>query len=210
MNTEPGWMALCALCAGLGACVGALLMRLSCQWMLQAADRMLRNAEALTKDAGHARALAATRLLDLQAVVDELHTVREAHAAQRVAASRATTHDLVQTGDADAHAAICDANGEVVLAYCRRCGGGEADLDTACAERLAARVRALEDRGDRVQLVALLLEASHEIEATVRETYGWPQVPPYQLRRFTRDMSLVTQLRTQAGVLSEEISSCTT
>lgn len=37
-------------------------------------------------------------------------------------------HDLVRTGDADSFAAIQDRNGEVVLAYCRRCGKGEGEL----------------------------------------------------------------------------------
>lgn len=47
------------------------------------------------------------------------------------------THDLVKTGDPEAHGPIVDRNGEVVLAYCRRCKGGESDLyDESCLTRL--------------------------------------------------------------------------
>lgn len=38
-------------------------------------------------------------------------------------------HDLYKSGDEDAPDNIKDRNGEVVLALCRRCGKGEADLD---------------------------------------------------------------------------------
>jgi len=49
------------------------------------------------------------------------------------------THQLVKTGDPDAMGAIVDRNGEVVLGYCRRCHGGEAELeDQSCLERLVA------------------------------------------------------------------------
>lgn len=41
-------------------------------------------------------------------------------------------HDLFETGDADAPASIKDANGEVVLALCRKCGQGEASLAPEC------------------------------------------------------------------------------
>lgn len=41
-------------------------------------------------------------------------------------------HDLIKTGDSDAMPAICDANGEVVLGYCRRCKQAEGDLEAVC------------------------------------------------------------------------------
>lgn len=44
----------------------------------------------------------------------------------------AHAHDLVKTGDADASPAICDRNGEVVLAWCRRCHEGEGGLAVIC------------------------------------------------------------------------------
>jgi hypothetical protein len=43
-------------------------------------------------------------------------------------------HDLVKTGDADAHGSLVDRNGEVVLAYCRRCRKGEAELGLECVQ----------------------------------------------------------------------------
>jgi hypothetical protein len=49
------------------------------------------------------------------------------------------SHDLVKTGDPEARegSAIVDGNGEVVLALCRRCRGGEAQLeDESCITRL--------------------------------------------------------------------------
>jgi len=58
------------------------------------------------------------------------------------------THDLIKTGDPEAvgsgegdwFPAYCDQNGEVVLAYCRRCRGGESELyDQSCIERLMRR-----------------------------------------------------------------------
>lgn len=42
------------------------------------------------------------------------------------------THVLYKTGDADAPDAIKDRNGEVVLANCRLCGRGEAQLSEPC------------------------------------------------------------------------------
>ena len=50
------------------------------------------------------------------------------------------THDLVKTGDPEAGLdangdwpPFCDRNGVVVLAYCRRCRGGESELfDQSC------------------------------------------------------------------------------
>lgn len=42
------------------------------------------------------------------------------------------SHDLYETGDADAPSEIKDRNGEVTLALCRRCGQGEADLADEC------------------------------------------------------------------------------
>jgi hypothetical protein len=41
-------------------------------------------------------------------------------------------HDLIETGDDDAFPAICDMNGEVVLAYCRVCRKGEVELQSTC------------------------------------------------------------------------------
>ena len=41
-------------------------------------------------------------------------------------------HALYTTLDADRPDAICDRNGEVVLAKCRVCGGAEAALPTDC------------------------------------------------------------------------------
>lgn len=54
------------------------------------------------------------------------------------------SHELVETGDPEAKPnadgqwpAICDRNGEVVLGFCRRCRGGEAQLENeSCLERL--------------------------------------------------------------------------
>jgi len=41
-------------------------------------------------------------------------------------------HDLIKTGDPDSFSAIEDGHGEVVLAYCRVCRKGEADLAKSC------------------------------------------------------------------------------
>lgn len=49
------------------------------------------------------------------------------------------SHDLVKTGDADASDAICDSRGEVVLGFCRRCKGGEIDLEDSCIDRLVRK-----------------------------------------------------------------------
>lgn len=50
------------------------------------------------------------------------------------------THDLVKTGDSDATGPIVDGRNEVVLAFCRKCGGGEAELhDKSCLDRLIER-----------------------------------------------------------------------
>lgn len=60
------------------------------------------------------------------------------------------THDLVKTGDPeipddDPFPAYCDRNGEVVLAFCRRCHGGESELyDESCIERLIKQAMAAE------------------------------------------------------------------
>jgi hypothetical protein len=43
-------------------------------------------------------------------------------------------HDLIKTGDRDAFPQICDRNGEVALAYCRRCHRAEGELDAVCEE----------------------------------------------------------------------------
>lgn len=47
-------------------------------------------------------------------------------------------HDLYMKGDPDAPAAIKDANGEVVLGLCRRCGRAEAELAEPCVLRTSA------------------------------------------------------------------------
>lgn len=57
------------------------------------------------------------------------------------------THSLVKTGDSEARAdaqdrfpPFCDRNGEVVLGFCRRCHGAEAELeDQTCLDRLLRR-----------------------------------------------------------------------
>ena len=54
------------------------------------------------------------------------------------------THELIKTGDADVYPQICDSNGDVVLAYCRKCGGGEIELYEPCVDRLVKRIRELE------------------------------------------------------------------
>lgn len=41
-------------------------------------------------------------------------------------------HDLIKTGDPDSFEQIQDRNGEVVLAYCRRCKEAEAGLKPQC------------------------------------------------------------------------------
>jgi hypothetical protein len=56
------------------------------------------------------------------------------------------THDLIKTGDADSFPQIQDRNGEVVLAYCRRCGEGEGTLAETCpGEKRADRTKAFVD-----------------------------------------------------------------
>lgn len=42
---------------------------------------------------------------------------------------RSTSHELFVTADADKPSYICDQNGEVVLAQCKKCYKAEADLD---------------------------------------------------------------------------------
>jgi hypothetical protein len=65
-------------------------------------------------------------------------------------------HDLYKDGDPDAPAGIKDANGEVVLGLCRRCGRAEAELVEPCVIRTSAKrlglmddpwVRAMRDVG---------------------------------------------------------------
>jgi methyl-accepting chemotaxis protein len=41
-------------------------------------------------------------------------------------------HDLYRWGDPDAPSSIKDGNGDIVLALCRRCGRGEAELEEPC------------------------------------------------------------------------------
>lgn len=62
------------------------------------------------------------------------------------------THDLVKTGDPEAAGdddgnfpKFCDRNGDVCLAYCRRCHGGESELyDESCISRLVQQAVAHE------------------------------------------------------------------
>ena len=42
------------------------------------------------------------------------------------------THDLYTDADKDRPDVICDRNGQVVLSLCKRCGRGEAELETPC------------------------------------------------------------------------------
>lgn len=41
-------------------------------------------------------------------------------------------HEFIKTGDKEAHSAICDQYGEVVLAQCKVCGQAEGDLAEVC------------------------------------------------------------------------------
>lgn len=60
------------------------------------------------------------------------------------------THDLIKTGDPEIcddapFPGYCDSNGEVVLAFCRRCHGGEVELfEQSCIERLVQQAAAAE------------------------------------------------------------------
>lgn len=49
-------------------------------------------------------------------------------------------HDFIRTGDVDAHPAIQDRNGEVVLKECRVCRQAEGDLAATCPGAAAHRV----------------------------------------------------------------------
>jgi len=42
------------------------------------------------------------------------------------------THDLYTDSDKDRPDVICDSNGQVTLGLCKRCGRGEAELETPC------------------------------------------------------------------------------
>ena len=42
------------------------------------------------------------------------------------------THDLYTDADKDRPDVICDSNGQVALGLCKRCGRGEAELETPC------------------------------------------------------------------------------
>jgi hypothetical protein len=42
------------------------------------------------------------------------------------------SHDLYTDADKDRPDVICDSNGQVVLGLCKRCGRGEAELETPC------------------------------------------------------------------------------
>lgn len=44
----------------------------------------------------------------------------------------------------------------------------------------------------------LLLECAEELEADVKERYGWPDVHPAQKRKFERDMELVNEAKKKA------------
>lgn len=54
-------------------------------------------------------------------------------------------HDLIKTGDPDSCEAIEDGHGEVVLAYCRICRKGEAELAEKCPGPKQKKVYTLED-----------------------------------------------------------------
>lgn len=43
-------------------------------------------------------------------------------------------HDLFKTDDINCPKQICDSNGEVVLALCKRCGKAEAQLEAYCTQ----------------------------------------------------------------------------
>lgn len=60
----------------------------------------------------------------------------------------AAQHDLYKTGDKDVPAVILDANGDVVLGLCRRCGRGEIELEEPCVPRNPAGKAALPDLTD--------------------------------------------------------------
>lgn len=45
------------------------------------------------------------------------------------------THDLYKDGDAGLPSSILDANGQVVLGLCKRCGRGEVELSEPCVPR---------------------------------------------------------------------------
>ncbi len=49
------------------------------------------------------------------------------------------THDIYKIGDTDAPASVKDANGDIVLALCRRCGRAEIELDVPCTEDRAIK-----------------------------------------------------------------------
>lgn len=58
-------------------------------------------------------------------------------------------HLLYKTGDAGVFGHITDSNGEVVLAYCKACGQGEADLEDDCpAFGVQPWAKAQHDYGD--------------------------------------------------------------
>ncbi len=59
-------------------------------------------------------------------------------------------HKLYETGDEDAPSFILNRNGEVVLALCRVCGGGEASLPIECpGKRMSELEQAAVARGNR-------------------------------------------------------------
>lgn len=129
----------------------------------RAVDAYLDNA--LTITTGIKAALAAVRFPDLKAaalalymagrwtvpgVTDEVQErlwegLRDALMLRPGTATAIPTgpdlfHDFIRTGDADAHAAIMDRNGEVVLLECRRCNQAEGDLAKTCpGPRMAAK-----------------------------------------------------------------------
>lgn len=73
-----------------------------------------------------------------------LNSARQALALH---SAQAQPHDLIKTGDPDVAPSICDANGEVVLAYCRKCKQGEGDLTESCpAQPPAASVQDVSDK----------------------------------------------------------------
>lgn len=68
------------------------------------------------------------------------------------------SHDLIKTNDPDAVPAICDANGEVVLGYCRRCQQAEADLAPTCPAALARSMESAPRNDTMVRLLVVFHE----------------------------------------------------
>lgn len=63
--------------------------------------------------------------------------------------------------------------------------------------RLLAQCAAL--RAELAAVQALALECATELEAEVRENYGWPDVHPANVRRIERDCVTVREIRALVG-----------